>query len=119
MYNLIFIIIILKIIFSQNNKSFDIFNNSYNISNFDLHSKNDIINTKRNLVSNPQPIRIYIDTDYLANSGFDEDDLRIYKYALNRAKKALEDLIEIDRENINFSTELNSLFTTNIYEGFN
>ena len=70
MYNLIFIIIILKIIFSQNNKSFDIFNNSYNISNFDLHSKNDIINTKRNLVSNPQPIRIYIDTDYLANSGF-------------------------------------------------
>ena len=119
MYNLIFIIIILKIIFSQNNKSFDLFNNSYNISNFDLHSKNDIINTKRNLVSNPQPIRIYIDTDYLANSGFTPEDLEIYKYALNRAKKALEDLIEIDREYIDFSTKLNSLFSTNIYEGFN
>ena len=120
MYNLIFVVAILKITFSQNNKSFDIFNNSFNISNFDLHPKNDIINTKRNLLNNPQPIRIYIDTFYLENSGETAQALEIYKYALNRAEKALEDIIDIERDGItNFSNELNNFFTSNIYEGFN
>jgi len=117
MYNLIFFIIILEIIFSQNNKSFDIFNNSYNISNLNFHSKTDLINTKRSLLNNPQPIRIYIDTYYLEQDP--PSDLEIYKYALNRAEKALEDLIKIDRdENINFANEIKSLFVSSEYEGF-
>jgi len=123
MYNLICFIILLKIIFSQNNKSSDIFNNSYNISNLDFHSKTDLINTKRSLLSNPKPIRIYIDFHYLEkqveNEVVSSENFEIYKYALNRAKKALEDLIEIDRdENINFASEIKSLFDQNEYEGF-
>ena len=117
MYNLIFFIIILKIIFSQNNKSFDIFNNSYNVSNFDFHSENDLINTKR-ILSDGQPIRIFIDTYYLDFQGVSSPNFEIYQYALNRAKKALEDLILIDRETIDFSQKLNSLFASGENEGF-
>ena len=64
MYNLIFCFF-LKFVLSQSNTYFDKFNNSnlLNTSNFDLYSKN-LINSKRKLLSNTKPIRIYIDTSY-------------------------------------------------------
>ena len=121
MYNLIFCFF-LKFVLSQSNTYFDKFNNSnlLNTSNFDLYSKN-LINSKRKLLSNTKPIRIYIDTSYLDKSFNNKEIKQIYFYALNRAKSALEQLIEVERDSdtMDVSDTLKNLFKGDNNRGFN